>query len=43
MPFVKSWADGVTTIDPPEGLREALLADIEDGHEDEDDSSDDAE
>jgi 16S rRNA processing protein RimM len=54
MPFVKSWANGVTTIDPPEGLREALLADIEDGHdgddeeddevhEDEVDSSDDAE
>ena len=26
MPFVKSYADGVTTIDPPDGLREALLA-----------------
>ena len=26
MPFVKSHVDGVTTIDPPEGLREALLS-----------------
>lgn len=26
MPFVKSHVDGVTTIDPPKGLREALLS-----------------
>ena len=26
MPFVKSHAEGITTIDPPDGLREALLA-----------------
>ena len=41
MPFVMSWADGVTTIDPPEGLREALLADIAD--DDDNGSFDDTE
>lgn len=45
MPFVMSWANGVTTIDPPEGLREALLADIAEDSDDEssNDAADDAE
>ena len=33
MPFVMSHADGTTTIDPPAGLREALLSGDGDGEE----------